>query len=422
MAVAALKKSDGSGRFDDIPVEGSASEASGSRKKLERASPKKMALEKTVPGELPPRFSLESLRSLELKPSRPWLIKDFLPSSGIHVIYGAPGAGKSFVALHAGLHVAAGRTWGARKVSPTGVVYIASEGAAGFRRRVIAARDHLKIPDDAPFALVTVAPNLGRNSTDVNELVSSIRAQTVGWKYQPGLIFLDTLTLSMPGLDESRSEDMMIFVNNAKRLAEELEATVVPIHHTGKDEERGMRGSSALHGAADGEWLISRDPETDQRQIVLQKMRDGKDKSRLDFDLQPYKFVERDADDDEITTLVAAVRSDAKPPLVALLRHQQEVLQALKVLLQTEGVQQTGASAAPKGAKTLDYARLRKVLTDSSLLTGVTKESLSSIIPKDMKRLHELGLIGRKENTLWLIEDLSARTPPDDPARMTDGG
>jgi hypothetical protein len=41
-------------------------------------------------------------------------------------------------------------------------------------------------------------------------------------------------------------------------LKEQLGCTVMPIHHTGKDAEKGMRGSSALDGAVDTALVVMR--------------------------------------------------------------------------------------------------------------------------------------------------------------------
>ena len=48
-----------------------------------------------------PRFRLRPLADIELDTSAQWLIEGLMPAEGLHVLYGAPGTGKSFLALSA---------------------------------------------------------------------------------------------------------------------------------------------------------------------------------------------------------------------------------------------------------------------------------------------------------------------------------
>jgi RecA-family ATPase len=60
-----------------------------------------------------------------------WLIRDWLPASSLILIYGEPGAGKTFVALDIAVAIATGRDWNGNKVARGIVLYIAAEGVAG---------------------------------------------------------------------------------------------------------------------------------------------------------------------------------------------------------------------------------------------------------------------------------------------------
>lgn len=147
-----------------------------------------------------------------------------------------------------------------------------------------------------------------------------LSAQAARLGFSPRLIVLDTLARTILGLDELSSRDMGIFVRNAERIGERLGALVMPVHHTGKDEGRGMRGSSALNGAADAQWQLRRDA----RGILfnVEKMKDGPSGFDVRFDLEEVE-VGTDADGDAVTTrvvgfpeqpvVVAAAAPQAKP-------------------------------------------------------------------------------------------------------------
>jgi len=92
---------------------------------------------------------------------------------------------------------------------------------------------------------------------------------------------LDTLARSIPGADENSARDLGFFIANADAIARELEVVVIVVHHAGKSVERGMRGSSALHGAADAEWEVSAGDAG--RLVKVVKMKDGADDLAVGF-------------------------------------------------------------------------------------------------------------------------------------------
>ena len=203
------------------------------------------------------------------------------------------------MALDAALHIAAGRSWAGRKVRQGGVVYVASEAGRGTRKRIVAALRHHEMVSSLPFALLTVAPDLGQRDSDADVLANDILAQ-IPDSFDPKLIVLDTLARSMVGSDESGSAGMGLFVENAGRLGRTLGAAVLAVHHMGKDRLRGMRGSSALLGAIDALWEI--DPE-DPGTVRIAKMKDDADNLAVPFSLTRV-VVDDDADGDPITTCI----------------------------------------------------------------------------------------------------------------------
>lgn len=255
-----------------------------------------------------PRFRLEALGSITLPSAPAWLVRDILPASGLAVAFGEPGCGKSFAVLDAALHIAAGSDYAGRRVRKVGVVYVAAEAGMSFRRRIVAARQHLALTGKEPFALIAAAPNLGAQDGDVGDLYSCITQQAgdMGWK--PGLIIIDTLARVMAGSDENSATDMGRFVGNCGRLADRLGCLVLAVHHVGKNTDAGMRGSSALHGAADAEWCVSN--KDGMRSIRLVKSKEGSDNISWSFQLETVEAGE-DEDGEPLTTCVVANVSDA---------------------------------------------------------------------------------------------------------------
>ena len=209
------------------------------------------------------------------------LIDGLVPGSGLIVVYGPPSCGKSFFVCHLALHIAAGLSYVGRETKKAHVVYIASEGQKGFKKRVKAAREalDLKTSNDVWFSLIPVTPNLGSADGDVEALIQAIKEESGP---PPGLIVVDTLSRSLCGADENGA-GMATFVENCGKLSENFNGVpVLPVHHTGWSEGR-TRGWSGLHGATDAEFSIVE--RNGVRHVSIGKMKDGEDSLGWTFKL-----------------------------------------------------------------------------------------------------------------------------------------
>ena len=85
-----------------------------------------------------------------------------------------------------------------------------------------------------------------RESSDRERLVATLTE--IGWA--GGVLCIDTLAHASNGIDENSSamgEMLAIF----RELQHRLGGVILVIHHSGKDQARGMRGWSGLHAAMD---------------------------------------------------------------------------------------------------------------------------------------------------------------------------
>jgi len=144
-------------------------------------------------------FRLLSVAELEKMPPPEWLIEPLLMLDSQAILFGAPGEGKSSVALSFALSVATGRDWLGHKVKQGPVVYVAAEGGAGIWKRVRAWQNENGIEDVESMFFLLQAPQL-RNAKDLVKLVKA----TAALPHKPALIVLDTLARTLVGGDESR--------------------------------------------------------------------------------------------------------------------------------------------------------------------------------------------------------------------------
>jgi hypothetical protein len=225
---------------------------------------------------------LMTIAEIEAMPPPEWLIAGLIPEQGLVVPYGPPKAGKTFLVLSMALHIAAGKDWFGRAVKQGAVVYIAGEGLGGLALRIKAMRARYEISADVPFYVRPKAVNF-RDPQMVAELVALVR-ETVG-NQRVALVVIDTLARAMPGADENSAQEVGLVIAQCDLVKEHLRATVAPIHHTGKDQERGMRGSNAIHGAVDATFRIKAAGKG-RVSMVNEDQKDGEPAPPMTFDME----------------------------------------------------------------------------------------------------------------------------------------
>lgn len=236
-----------------------------------------------------------------------WLVKGVIPKAELIVLYGESGAGKSFVALDLAAAIAQGLEWRGRKVKQGRVVYVAAEGATGFRKRLKAyarARGIAVADLDECLFVVDAAPNL-MIKDDALDLCKAIQACG-----KVVMVVIDTLAQTMPGANENAGEDVGKALQHCKGIHRATGAAVLLVHHAGKDASKGARGWSGLRAACDAELEVSKTDEG--RKIKSTKEKDDQDGLEWGFSLARV-VLDLDEDGDEITSC-AVVEAAVPPP------------------------------------------------------------------------------------------------------------
>jgi len=311
--------------------------------------------DKSADGSLPLRFWGDL--GIVTPPDR--LIKRLLGTCSLAVLFGEPGCGKTFLAADMGLHVALGRGWFGRPVTPGAVLYVAGEGVAGLNNRLAGFKAKHQPGDDVPFAIVPVAVNLGPGGRDADRVITAATAVESRAGIAVQLVIVDTLARSMGSGDENSTADMGAFVAACDRIRLGTGATVLIVHHSGKNGAAGARGSTALQGAAD--TVIQVEKRDGGRAARVVKQKDGADSEEIGFDLEVVD-VGTDEDGEAITTCVV-VPIDGEAPTSKRRRPSGAsgiVLAALQRAVDDAGKDAPASHHIPNGARVVSVETWRR--------------------------------------------------------------
>ncbi|PMP02167.1 hypothetical protein BCS95_11845 [Vibrio breoganii] len=264
-----------------------------------------------------------------------YLIKGYLPSLSLGMIYGASGSYKSFHALSWACHVALGQEWNGCRVNQQPVLYIAGEGGIGVPRRIRALElqynDGNKIPN---FYRLDFAVAMG-DVNQVNQLAETIKHYSKELNVKFGLVIIDTLARCFGNGDENKTDDMGRFVSACDRIKSQANVTVMVVHHSGVSDKGRARGSSALRAACDFEYRVERTDKGECAYILSHtKSKDDREQCQQLFSLKSqYLFV--DSDGESVVSL-AALNIGQEPPAEGsdespvLTEHEQTLYQIVR--------------------------------------------------------------------------------------------
>lgn len=222
-------------------------------------------------------YTLLSTAELFNRPDPKFVIDRHIPEASVGFLYGDPGTGKSFIALDWALHMAFGQDdWFGDKIDqPDGaaVIYLAGEGASGFKSRVSAwmTRHAIDPGHRDHFYLLAESVNF-MAPDDVKRLALTLRQSISG---PVGMVVVDTVSRAMPGADENLQKEMTLFVRACDAIKAAFGCVVLGVHHANKNGD--MRGSTVLLGAGDFVFKLDRKKGASVGRLHCEKQKDAPD-------------------------------------------------------------------------------------------------------------------------------------------------
>ncbi len=330
-----------------------------------------------------------------------YLVKNLLGAASMAVLYGESGTGKTFLALHLALCIAAGSEFFKRRVRRAGVIYIAAEAGKSIENRIAAAKHAIEFPSAMPFAAVETPLDLCAETADTEPLIEAVRNAALGFPVE--LIVVDTLSRVMAGGNENQPDDMGAFVRNIDRLRAETGAAVLIVHHSGKDASRGARGHSLLRAATDTEIEITRDDASKIATARVTKQRNFATDGTLTFSLRPVELG-TDQDGDPINSCVleetetsVAPAPKAKPLPAA----QKRALQLLTEAVNRDGEVPPASNFIPANTRCVPETLWRQHCYLGAISAG-NQDARQRAFKRAAEALVAAGRVGKWGAYVWL--------------------
>lgn len=267
-------------------------------------------------------LSYDSDAALDRIASQQWLIYQVLPVDAFGVVYGPSGSYKSFVGMDLSACVASGMKWhGNDTDNPGHVIYVGAEGATGLhlRKKAWEIRHGKKLNN---LAILGTAVTINR-PLECQIFVELCLAAAESINEPIKLIVVDTLARSFEG-EENSATDMGAFVRACDNIRAATGATVLVVHHSGKDADKGARGSSALRAACDFEYKVV-SPGKKVTKLSCTKAKDSDPFDDMTFKLNVVEIGRKDSKGVEMGSLTLTLSDapgDMRPDLTG---HKQTI-------------------------------------------------------------------------------------------------
>jgi AAA domain len=251
--------------------------------------------------------------------ARRWLIHKVLPETGVALLSGQWGIGKTFVAVDLATCAMFGTPFARHTVDrQCGVLWLAAEGEAEISDRLHAALEArpevagLPVPfvwaDRFPLLLATDAVK------QFEHIILAARERVEGLGAKLGLIILDTMAAGAGWDSENDAAEAQKAMNLLRKIARHYGCLVVAIDHYGKDQGGGTRGSTAKEAAADAVLALLGDRKDsgkiEKSRMAVRKARGGVAGLEYPFGL-PWRVIGTDDEGRDITTCTVAWKDKA---------------------------------------------------------------------------------------------------------------
>lgn len=192
-------------------------------------------------------YTLDALRQANVK--REWLVKGFMSTPALSVIYGNNGSAKTTIILDMAMSITQGIPWLAQFPTKQGSVLWFNEDMMlpDFKERVTALENGRKKKASNIFIADNLGINIDPDSKDYQWTLQEIVAAYT--QVKPVMIVIDHLRAVIGGKNANNDADTAPILKNLRTLAKTLNTCFVVMHHSNKGG--GYSGSTDIPAKTD---------------------------------------------------------------------------------------------------------------------------------------------------------------------------
>lgn len=248
---------------------------------FETTDPAALAEKEAGQAKVKKRFRYLNRKEVRELPPPSFLVDGYVIENALNLVWGVYGTYKSFLVLGWCHAMATNTPWHGKVVKQKRVIYIAPEGANGINLRLEAQELNTGVEiDDDMFITIPMPVNFSSND-DVLFFIKEV-LEEFG---EDCVIVVDTFARCFAGADENNAKDVSTAIGQFDAIREQLGATIILVHHAGKETSKGPRGSITLPSGVDTEFLT----ELQGEDIVAVQCRKLKDFPKTaPMQLTPY--------------------------------------------------------------------------------------------------------------------------------------
>ncbi len=355
----------------------------------------------------PAPLAMTLFDDVEVVVNKNWMIKNAIAKGETSMLVAPPKKLKSALVLDIAISIAAGTDWrGNKSKEAAGVVYFAFERADLVKRRMAAHRLRDKLTG-LPIAIVGKLINL-MHPACVGVIVATIRDAEKKLGRPIGFAAFDTLAkgIAAGGGNENDAQAMGAALAHLRQVQEQTGVHVMIVHHTGKDEGKGPRGSNSSVGDVDLLIQITGDAVKFATITAANDQAEG--------EMTKFKGEEVvlgvDEDGDEITTMIIAI-DDCSGSVgdteskVKLSPTEQRAMEMLYSALNDGSKDAPVTLGLPRGIKVVSVDVWRISCKRGGLSNGDSVSAFSKAFNRVKLSLANKSKIGTLDDLVWVAYD-----------------
>ena len=197
-------------------------------------------------------------------------IQCVLPESGVTLVYGPSGTGKTFFGYHIAQCLAHNMYWFGRRVTGCKVLYVYAEGRLGLKLRQKAWYLHYQKTSSGNLTFIPMPIQI---ISQQEILIDTIKEMIANGE-KPDVIIIDTFSNCTSGIDQNLQKEVEPVLHVCHDIRDTYDLQIVLVHHTNKED--GFNGSQAFKNHVDTMIKLSADKtDTSLLTVECEKQRDG---------------------------------------------------------------------------------------------------------------------------------------------------